>query len=238
MHAAKKIGKAFILAGGKGERLMPLTKDTPKVMVEVKGKPILEYNVELAKRFGAKEVVLGVGHLHEKIRDYFGTGKKFGVKIVYSVEKEFFGTGGALKLAQGFFDSDFLMMNGDELKDFNPEPILKTHFAEGAVATLALKEIHDASEFGAVRLEGGRITSFDEKNAVTKNATVSAGLYILGPEIFNYLPDGKSSIERDAFPKIAAKGKLFGVLCQGQWLPTDNLARLEKARKDWQGKQK
>ena len=233
MQAAKKIEKAFILAGGKGERLMPLTRNTPKVMVEVKGKPILEYNIELAKRFGVKEVVLGAGHLAEKIRAYFGDGKKFGVKIVYSIESEFLGTGGALKLAQRFFGSDFLMMNGDELKDFNPEPILKTHFAEGAVATLCLKEIHDASEFGAVRLEGSRITSFDEKNVRTKNATVSAGLYILSPKIFDYLPDGKSSIERDAFPKIARQGKLFGVLAQGQWLPTDNLQRLENARKEW-----
>ena len=232
-HAAKKIGKAFILAGGKGERLMPLTKDTPKVMVEVKGKPILEYNVELAKRFGAEEVVLGVGHLHEKIRDYFGTGKKFGVKMRYSVEKEFLGTGGALKLAQGFFDSDFLMMNGDELKAFEPEKLAETHFAENAVATLALKEIPDASEFGSVTLEGNRITSFDEKKGNAEKAIVSAGLYILKHEIFNYFPEGKSSIKREVFPKLAREGRLCGVPVKGRWLPTDNLQRLENARREW-----
>ena len=109
------ISQAFVLAGGKGERLRPLTDSIPKPLVAVAGKPILQYNIELLARHGVAEVILGTGHLHEKIEEFFGNGKKFGVHITYSVENGPLGTGGALLAAEKMLGPRFFMLNGDNL---------------------------------------------------------------------------------------------------------------------------
>ncbi len=232
------IRKAFILAGGKGERLGKTEKNKPKVLLKVQEKPLLQWNIELCKKYGIREIVLGVGHLHEQIEQFFGNGKKFGAKVSYSVEKEFLGTAGALKLAERFFEDEkkFIMMNGDEVKDVHFEELDKVFEAESAWAADALVPMPDVSRSGSVKLNGNYITDFLEKNPLPQNEKrlVNAGAYILSDRVFSLIPKNQAvSIEKNIFPLLASQQKMVGIPCMGQWFQTDTLEKLEKARKEW-----
>lgn len=233
------IEKAFILAGGKGERLRPLTLETAKPMLDVLHKPILQWNIELCKKFGVKEIVLAVGYKHEQVENFFKSGEDFGMKLHYNVENVFLGTAGALKFAEDFLENDekFIMMNGDEVKDVDFEKVNAVHEKNNAIATIALTKISDASDWGCVLLEKEKILEFKEKSPEMKHpAFINSGAYILSSKIFELIPAGEMvSIEKQTFPKIASMNKLFGIPALGQWYPTDTFERLEKARKEWKG---
>ncbi|MDD5162587.1 MAG: nucleotidyltransferase family protein [Candidatus ainarchaeum sp.] len=232
------IKKAFILAGGLGERLRPLTLETAKPMLPVLGKPILQWNIELCKKFGVEEIVLATGYKHGQIETFFKNGDSFGLKIFYNVEETFLGTAGALKFAEEFFGKEekFIMMNGDEVKDVDFKAVNETHEKNSAIATIALTKIADARDFGSVEMKGEKILAFTEKDpSLNKPALINSGAYILSNKIFSLIPEGKVSIEKETFPKIAALGKLFGKEFKGQWFPTDTFERYSKAQKEWKG---
>lgn len=228
--------KAFILAGGLGTRLKELTQNTPKIMLKIEDKPILEYNIELLRRNNIDEIILGIGHMSGVIRKHFGDGKKFGVKIHYSEEKEPMGTAGALKIAGKFFDSTFVMCNGDELKNINIRRMIDFHRKNKALITISLTKIEDPSDWGVVRIHNKKIQEFIEKPKTNPPShLINSGLYILEKSVIKTIPDGKISIERQIFPEFARKGKLFGFYSRGQWFPTDTIERYEKAKKYWKG---
>jgi NDP-sugar pyrophosphorylase family protein len=227
----KPITQAFVLAGGRGERLRPLTDDLPKPLVNVCGKPILEYNIELLVQNGVKEIILATGYLHGKIEDYFGSGEQFNAKIIYSVEHEPLGTGGALKSAEKILDDRFIMMNGDNIANFDFIKMNKTHFEEKAKATIALVQVEDVSSYGVAKLEGKKIVEFVEK-PLKENAPsnwVNAGAYVLEKDVLNYIPKGFSLIEKNAFPALAMERKLAAHMHKGYWFTTDTFERLQKA---------
>ncbi|MFH1697230.1 MAG: nucleotidyltransferase family protein [Candidatus Diapherotrites archaeon] len=231
--------KAFILAGGKGERLRPLTADRPKPMLPVKGKPILEWGIRHLADFGVKEVVLGVNYLHEKINEHFGTGENFGIKITYNVEEHFMGTGGALKDAQDLLSGGrFIMLNGDNMMDIDYAGMLEVHERNNATGTLALIELEKPRDFGLVDVDAAnpeRITAFREKpEEEIGKGLINVGAYILEQDVFSILPQGECAIERTAFPDLATEGKLFGYLHRRQWFATDDLERYNKACGEWQ----
>ncbi len=230
--------KAFILAGGKGERLKPLTDNTPKPLIEVSGKAILLWLIDNLKKHGITEIVLGVGHLSHKIEDYFQDGRKFGIEITYSHEKHALGTAGALKNAARHFEGRFVMLNGDNLTDINFEEMNRVHEKNKAKATLAVYALDNIAGFGVVEMEGEKIVRFVEKPHPNeaKSNLISCGAYILEPEIIEMIPDGHSMIEKDVFPKLAAEGKLFGYVHKGQWHATDTHERLHNATANWKGK--
>jgi mannose-1-phosphate guanylyltransferase len=233
--------KAFILAGGLGTRLRPVTLELSKLVLPVQGKPCLQWNIELAKRFGASDITLAVGHKHEQIREKFGSGKRLGVKLHYNVEKGYMGTAGALKCAEQRFrrEKKFLMMNGDELKDIDFGAMDRVHEKNKAIATLALTTIAYAKAGGLVKLENERITEFSEKPPDEEAGfkLISAGAYILSPKIFECIPRGKNcSIEKEVFPRLAEEGNLFGIeMKERQFLQTDTFERYEKAITEWKG---
>jgi mannose-1-phosphate guanylyltransferase / phosphomannomutase len=110
--------KAVILAAGKGDRLKNVTSQIPKPMIEFRGKPILEHNINLCKRYGVSELCINTHHLHQKIREYFGDGSKFGVSINYSYESELLGTSGAVKNFSKFLGNEpFFVIYGDNYSD-------------------------------------------------------------------------------------------------------------------------
>lgn len=226
-----KIQQAFVLAGGKGERLRPLTNDIPKPLVRVGGKPILQYNIEMLALHGVKEIILATGYLHGKIEDYFGDGAQFGVRIIYSVEHEPLGTGGAVKSAEKILEEKFIMLNGDNIANFDLTKMQQTHAEENAKATIALVEVEDVSSYGVARLEGKKITEFVEKPSKESapSTWVNAGAYVLEKEILSHIPRGFSLIEKNAFPALASDGKLFGYKHKGYWFTTDTFERLERA---------
>ncbi|MCR4336111.1 MAG: nucleotidyltransferase family protein [archaeon] len=226
-----QIKQAFVLAGGKGERLRPLTLETPKPLVKVKGKPILEYSIELLKKHGVTEVILSVGYMHEKIIDYFGDGQKFGVSIVYAIEEEPLGTGGALKQAEELLSEKFFMLNGDNIADYDLNELTKTHEKNNALATLTLSEVEDVSSFGVAKLDGEKIIEFVEKPK-KENAPsnwVNAGAYAIEKKALEFLPEGFNLIEKTMFPALAKQGKLFSYKHKGKWFTTDTFERIKKA---------
>tara|TARA_Y100000310_G_scaffold338314_1_gene427610 strand:- start:4406 stop:5104 length:699 start_codon:yes stop_codon:yes gene_type:complete len=228
------ITQAFVLAGGKGERLKPLTNDIPKPLVKVKGKPIIEYCVELLAKHGVKEIILGVGHMHEQIQEYFGDGSKYGISIVYSVETEPLGTGGALKQAEVMLNDKFFMLNGDNIANFDLTEQAKTHNEKNATATLSLAEVEDVSSYGVAKLENEKIIEFVEKPSQEEAPSnfVNAGCYVIEKTALSLMPDDFNLIEKTMFPKLAEQGKLFGFKHQGYWFTTDTIERIEKAEKE------
>ena len=229
--------KAVLLVGGKGTRLRPLTYKTPKALLEVNGKTVIEHIFDLLKKFEIRDIILCVGYLKEKIKEYLGDGSKFGVNITYVEEEEPLGTAGPLKLAKKYLDSSFIASNGDELKNINIARMFRLHKRKNALATVALTTVKDPSEYGVAKLDGSRILEFIEKPK-PENAPsnlINAGFYILNPKIIDMIPDGFSMIETDVFPQLAKKGRLRGFPFQGQWFDIGNLERYEIAKERWTG---
>ena len=227
--------KVLILAGGRGTRLSPLTDSIPKALVMVHGKTLTEHLIDLFKKYGVINICISVGYLKEKIIDYFKDGSAFGVKIRYIEENVPLGTAGPLKLARYYFNETFIVSNGDELKKIEIDKMYELHKKENAIATIALTNVDDPSQYGVAIVENNRIKAFVEKpsrDSALSNL-INAGFYIFEPEIIKLIPDGCAMLERDVFPKLAGKGKLFGFQFNGQWFDTGNFNRLDLARKEW-----
>ncbi len=218
---------AIVLAGGKGERLRPLTSDKPKSMVPLLGKPILEYQVEWLRDSGVTDIVVACGYLHEKIERYFKDGRRWGVRIRYSVETEPLGRGGALKLAYREVPKDeplLIATNGDNLNTQLLTPMVRQHERTGAVATLLLTQLR--SPYGIVHQRGTRITGFEEKPLLPH--WLSAGVYTLNREFFAGLPD-VGDHEDELFPRLAAQGRLYGFRSRSYWKAIDTVKDLNEA---------
>lgn len=227
--------KAIILAGGLGTRLRPLTLETPKPLLPIKGRPIIEHAILNFKRHGITDIILSIGYMADKIKDYFGDGSKFGVNLSYFVETEPLGTGGALKAAAKGINETFVAINGDNLADFDWTDTLDAHRKYQSKLTLSLCPVEDVTQYGIARIADGRILEFVEKPA--KDSAPSnlnnAGAYVIEPEILEILPEGRSSIERDGFEKIAGLGVMFGYVHMDQWFPTDTMEKYLKAENEY-----
>jgi NDP-sugar pyrophosphorylase family protein len=219
-----------ILAGGFGKRLRPFTEDTPKPMIPVAGKPLLEYQIAWLKKHGFNEIVLLVGYKKEKIIEHFGSGSRFGVKITYVVEDEPLGTSGAVKNAEHILlkESVFLVLNGDILTNLDPLQLLSKLEAGrymGVIATIPLP-----SPYGILELEGDNVRGFVEKPLI-KDYWINAGVYALKPEALKYFPD-KGDLEKTAFPAMARDGLLGAVKYTNIfWKAIDTYKDLEEASK-------
>ncbi|MEM4756039.1 MAG: sugar phosphate nucleotidyltransferase, partial [Candidatus Woesearchaeota archaeon] len=211
--------KAVILAGGKGSRLYPITQEIPKPMLPVKGKPIIEHLIDFFKANGIKDIILSVGFKKEVIKDYFGSGAKLGISITYIEEDEPLGTAGPLVKAKHLLTETFVVSNGDELKDFDLADMYLMHKQTNALATIALTQVENPEEYGAVLLQGNKIVAFLEKSKKNIDTNlINSGLYLFEPEIFSYLTaKGKLMFETDVFPVLAKQEKLYGYPFVGQW---------------------
>lgn len=222
---------AIILAGGFGTRLRPLTDTTPKPLLPVKGKPIIEHAIENFRRHGITNIVLSIGYKADIIKQYFKDGKQFGVKISYCIEREPLGTGGAVKEASKNIGGTFVVVNGDNLADFNWAEMLKEHKNNRAKMTLALYPVEDVTQFGIAKLDRNKIVDYIEKPSPDKAPSNlnNAGGYVIEPGVLDMLPEGKSSIERDCFEKLAKTGVVYAYIHKGQWFPTDTLEKYNLA---------
>ena len=227
--------KAIILAGGLGERLRPLTDNTPKPLLPIRGIPIIEHAIDNFKKYGITNIILAIGYKSEQIKEYFGDGSKLGVNISYCIEDAPLGTGGAIKKAAENIKETFLAINGDNLCDVNWTEQIKLHRENNAKITLGLFPVEDVTQFGIARLEGNKLMEFIEKPTVEQAPSNlnNAGLYVIEPESLNILPQGKSSIERDCFEKLSSTGVVYAYKHNSQWFPTDNLEKYKKAEKEF-----
>lgn len=224
--------KAILLAGGFGTRLRPLTDETPKPLLPIKGKPILWHKVVNLKKHGITDIIFSL-HFHpDKVKEYFGDGSSMGVHISYCIEEEPLGTGGAVKLASNGIDETFIVLNGDNMEDFDYSKALAVHEKHNALITMGLFPVEDVTKFGIAELDGDRIIRFIEKPSVEEAPTNlnNAGLYIIEPEALDILPEGKSSIEKDCFEKLCGPdGQVYAYRHESQWFPTDDLEKYQKA---------
>ena len=235
----KRVKKALILAGGKGTRLRPITYEIPKPMVPIQGRPLLEHTIEFLKKYDIRDIILSIGFLGEKIREYFGNGSKFGVKISYIDETEPTGTAGPLRLAKPFLESNhFIMINGDNLFSLDLSNMIRTHFENGCLATIALASVSDPTKYGVARLKGQQIIEWKEKPKLedAPSNLINAGVYLLSPKVLEYVPNKNySMIETEVFPKLIEQNELYGYVMEGQWLPAGTPEEYERAIKEWKG---
>jgi histidinol-phosphate phosphatase family protein len=211
--------RALIVAGGLGKRLAPLTESIPKPLLPVDGKPVLEHQIAWLKREGVTNIILSTGYLSEKIEHYFGAGKKFGVKLTYSVEKEERGTGGAIKLAEKKLGSEtFIMLYGDLLIDLDLRRLLAYHKAKGGLATMTLHPSSHPYDSDMLELgEGDKVIRFLGKPKPGDQFVNigNAGLYCFEPAILKYFPTGKSMLDKEVLPGVIAKGgAIYGFVTQ------------------------
>ena len=210
--------KIVIIAGGKGTRILSVSNEIPKAMILVNDKPVLEHQIELAKRYGHTEIILIIGHLGKIIQDYFGNGNQWGVNISYFIETIPLGTAGAVVELSNRLTDDFFVFYGDTIMDIALDMMLDFHKAQDADTTLLLHPNDHPYDSDLVELsEGNKITKFyskpHTKNLVYRNL-VNAALYILSPKVISLIPKGvKSDFGKDIFPScIENELTLYGYI--------------------------
>jgi mannose-1-phosphate guanylyltransferase len=231
--------KAIILAGGRGERLRPLTDQIPKPMIPIKEKPLIFWCVDRLKKGGIKDIILSIGYKAEIIQEYFKDGKEFGVNISYNIETQPLGTGGAVKdiVQKNNLKEDFALVWGDNLADYDWKGCIDQHKKTGALITMNLTRRDDVENFGVARLENKKIIGFVEKpkREEAPSNLINAGAFIINPKILEILPEGVSNIERECFQKVAVKdGKVYAFEHKGYWFPTDTLEKYNKAKEEFE----
>ncbi|MFC2018286.1 NDP-sugar synthase [Chloroflexota bacterium] len=195
--------------------MRPLTLKTPKIMLPLAGKPLLEYIVKLLRFHNITEVAINLSHLSEVVIGWLGDGSKFGVHITYSREDSVLGTAGALTRLRGFFDDTFVVIYGDVISDLDLSSLVEFHQAKSALASMALYEVEDPGRCGIVEIDNeSRILRFVEKPApgTTSSKLANAGIYVLEPEVIDYIPpETFYDFGYDLFPSLLSKGiSLYG----------------------------
>ena len=226
------------MAGGEGSRLRPITSNRPKPMVPICNQPIMEHIVTLLKRHGIVDIVTTLYYLGDEISGYFGDGSDFGVNMSYSVETSPLGTAGSVKKAESELrDGTFVIVSGDALTDCDLTKAIEFHKANGSLATLILYRVPSPLDFGVVITdEGGQIVRFLEKPSWSEvfSDTVNTGMYILEPEIFEYMdPDRPYDWSGDIFPRLLEEGKpMYGYVMGEYWTDVGSLTQYREAQED------
>lgn len=195
---------AILMVGGRGVRLQPLTDTCPKPLLKIGDKPIIERIIDYLKQFGFRRFILSVCYQSHMIEAYFGNGSRFGVEISYVTEKRQMGTAGALKLLPEIPNLPFLVMNGDILTKMSIRHLLDFHENSGCKATMCVCEQILKVPFGVVELNGQRIVAIEEKPQ--KKILVNAGIYVLEPQILNFVPSNVFYDMTTLFEEIISNG--------------------------------
>ena len=224
---------ALILAGGKGERLRPLTDSLPKPLAPLNGKPILWYQVEWLKQVGVTNVIFLVGYRWTMVREYFGDGSAFGIKPVYSVETNPLGRGGAIRTGMAHVPEDedsVIVLNGDIITDQDPNEIYEHHLSRKRASPDLLATIMVVpmvSPYGLVDFnDSSDVVGFREK--VELPHWINAGVYVFDRSISGLLPE-LGDHEVLTFPQIAEEGKISAFQSRGFWRSIDSFKDLREA---------
>ena len=211
--------KAIILAAGEGNRMRPLTYTRPKVMLPIANKPILEHLLIEAMEAGISEFIIIVGYHDEQIRDYFGYGDKWKIKISYATQRQQLGTADALRMVEGLTDGNFLMMNGDIIvsqEDIGGLLAKKT-------STIGIIEVEDTRGLGVIEISNDKVTRIYEKMEKPPSHMANTGLYLFTPDIFTAIsetpksPRGEYEIT-DSLQSLIDKGTTVSYQKIGRWL--------------------
>jgi len=224
---------AVVLAAGKGTRLKPLTDDTPKVMIPVEGKSILEYNLENLAAAGLGDVFINLHHLPDRIRDQIGDGRRWGLRIRYSYEREILGTSGAVKnLERELAGHEFLVIYGDNFPEIDLPEFIAYSKPRPGLGTIAVFHKADVAGSGILEISaGGMVTAIKEKPGPHEifSHWVNAGIYFFRPGIFAFIPEGRSDFAFDVFPAVIGSGQgLSAYLMPGRVWAIDSRGLLDE----------
>lgn len=224
--------QAVILAGGKGRRLYPFTKEIPKPLVEVQGRPIIELLLKQMQSCGVSEVIIALNHMAEKIEDVVGDGSQFGLQVRYSHEEKELSTVAPLKLIDSL-DDTFIVANGDILTDLNFSILMQSHIQSKTELTVAVtKRCHDI-DYGVLKTNSdGQIISFEEKPK--SDYLVSCGIYAFSKTILKVIPDNLPyGFDNLMYALLEKKQKIHSYLFENFWLDIGRPADYEKAQAEY-----
>jgi len=215
--------KGYILAAGEGTRMRPLTANIPKPLLPVAGRPFLEHNIESLKEAGIKDILMLVGWRAQRIREHFGDGKEFGVRIEYVEQKERLGTAHAISMIKGKVDSPFFCLYGDVVLTKESVKGIVEHHRKVEGSVMALTTVDDPKRYGVIAVQDGVVTGISEKPEVPEANTVNAGAYILDPGVFDAISETKKSPRgefeiTDTFRAMMARSHLYAYIIKGDWI--------------------
>jgi dTDP-glucose pyrophosphorylase len=217
-----------IMAGGRGTRLGTQTENCPKPLLLVAGRPILEHIINRAQAEGFTHFVIAINYLGYMIEEYFGDGRKMGVKIDYLREEKPLGTAGALTLFEELPNLPIVVTNGDVITEIRYAAILDFHEKQGAAATMAVRSHEWQNPFGVVQIQGVEIISYDEKPIYRSN--VNAGVYVLDPAVLKFIPKSEA-FDMPSLLEIAGKNseRIVAYPVHEQWLDVGRPKDLQQA---------
>ena len=229
--------KSVIMAGGEGTRLRPLTSNSPKPLLPLAGRPMMEHVINLLRRHGITDIVVTVAFMANAIRDYFGDGSEFGVSLTYVDEPTPLGTAGSVRNAADHLGERFIVISGDVVTDIDLGQIIEFHVAREAMATIGLTPVDKPLEFGIViTRDDGSIDRFLEKPTWGQvfSDTINTGIYVFEPEILELIDrDRPVDFSAEVFPRLLLEGRpLFGAVTHGYWEDIGTLDAYLRAHKD------
>lgn len=202
--------KAILLVGGIGSRLSSVISSKPKALAPIGERAFLELLIRQLRLQGIRNLVMCTGYLASQIETKFGDGRNWDVSIEYSEEEKPVGTAGALKLAQRYVHDipEFIVLNGDSFLEINFHDLMSFHKSnDHAIATMAVLRMEDASRYGTVYVDAtGRIKGFAEKANANAPGLVNGGVYVFSRTVWEHIPQGPASLEKDVFPRLVDQG--------------------------------
>jgi dTDP-glucose pyrophosphorylase/predicted transcriptional regulator len=231
LRGAREETLVVLMAGGLGSRLRPLTETTPKPLLPIGGRPLLEITITNLARQGFARFVLSVNYKADMFREFLADGKRLGVEVDYVEENEKLGTAGALRLLPTRPTAPILVMNGDILTNFDAQQLLSFHRAQESAATMCVREYHWQIPYGVVQIANGRLASIHEKPV--RREFVSAGINMLSPEALDLIPASGPFDMPALMEAVAAGGTPPAIYpLREYWLDIGHLEDLQRAQTD------
>jgi mannose-1-phosphate guanylyltransferase len=229
--------KAVILVGGEGTRLHPLTRNTPKAIMPILNRPLLEHLLGYLKEHGVTDAILAMGYLPDPIQSCLGDGTQLGVRLTYLVEESPLGTAGAVKNAESYLDGPFFVFNGDIITEIDLTAMMKRHKEVKPKVSIALTPVDNPTIYGVVETDArGIVQRFVEKPTWDKVTTnmINAGIYILEPEVLAHIPASTPSMfENYLFPRLLEIGEtILGYPSDAYWIDIGTPEKYLKANHD------
>jgi glucose-1-phosphate cytidylyltransferase len=221
--------KCVILAGGKGTRILELSKNTPKPMINVLGEPIIIKIMKLYSKYGVRNFIIAAGYKKKIIKEYFEK-KKFkdwNIQIIDTGLNTM--TGGRIKKLKKYIGNEtFMLTYGDGVGNINIKKLISFHFKNKKIATLTA--VRPPARFGAIKLKGNKITYFKEKSKLDEG-WINGGFFVLEPKIFDYIKGDSTFFEREPLQKISKIKELYAFKHNGFWQCMDTLRDKELLEK-------
>ena len=202
----------MVLAAGLGTRLRPFTKDEPKCLIPLAGKPLIDWTLRWLHRSGVTECIINLHYLADKVRKFVGDGSRYGLKVDYSYESELLGTAGAVRKVADFFNRPFYVIYSDNFSQWDLKKLFQVYERNKALATMAVHWREEVSQSGVVEIDqDNRVLRLIEKPEAGQRPSsnyVNAGFYFLDPKVFDYIPEERfCDFAFDVFPKMLHAGE-------------------------------